>query len=412
MGNHPQSNRYFERTGFNNYKDNRRIKPDFCHAFINNITFPQSLQELKYVYIERCGQYDIEDLITSQETTWTSPRWAMAGDICLFMHAKTANSTISALKTQLVKDKEFYSEADYQELFSWLERGKQLYNNYGGKIFAVAQVIGPAEVFADGSSDVHWGSRLYSDMGKIWLLKQPIDISEFRECVTISNRGAITPVFDKEYRGLKKLILEKNQDPPEYFLDAVVADPETFRINRDNWLRTAPQYIHSFIYEKQFRLYYVDYFLSALGDIKTIYSECRCIKHGVTDLSRVDNVIRFFGRYLPVEVNLSVPSEYNIVAQVSKYCNDDEVFLDKMETRGISREFLYYNHVLIIDTQNLFLYDDRTGIVEDLYDLGDIHTMDDIVAFREKLSKVILSEYEPVNQYSRRKTHHLINNGS
>ena len=401
--NKSRENHYFERTGTNSYRDNRRYKPEYCHVFINNISFPQSLEEIKDIYIDERGCYDIEDLVESNETTWTSPKWAMAGDVCLFMHAKTASSTISRLKTELMRSKDFYSETDYKELLSWLEKGKRLYNKYGGKIFAVAQVIGPAEEDKGSNGGVHWSSRIYSDMGMIWLLEHPIDISQFREYVVVSNRGAITPVLGKEYSGLKGLILEYNQNPPEYFVNAVAADAEMSRINRESWLRTAPQFLHSFIYEKQFRLYYVDYFLSTLGDIKTIYSECRCVKKGVTDLSRVDNVIKFCGRYLPVEVKLSVPFEYNIVAQVSKYCNDDEVFLDKSEARGVKTEYLYHNHVLIIDTENLFLYDDRTGVIEDIYDLSDIHTIDDITSFREMLFGMLASEYEPIKQHLRQR---------
>ena len=76
-------NRYrFEKTGPNRYIDNRRIKPEYCHAFINNIAFPKSLEEIKDYYIAERGMYDIEDLLASEETCWTAPRWAMRGDHC------------------------------------------------------------------------------------------------------------------------------------------------------------------------------------------------------------------------------------------------------------------------------------------------------------------------------------------
>ena len=122
--------------------------------------------------------YDIEDLLASEETCWTAPRWAMMGDVCLFMHAKTANSTISSLKTELVKSRRYYSDADYQELSSWLDRGKELHKKYGGKIFAVARVLdSPGEDAETESNEyIHWGSRLYADMGEIWFLQEPVDI--------------------------------------------------------------------------------------------------------------------------------------------------------------------------------------------------------------------------------------------
>ena len=105
----------------------------------------------------------------------------MMGDVCLFMHAKTANSTISSLKTELMKNRHYYSDADFQELSSWLDRGKELYKKYGGKIFAVARVFDSPEEYFDSEPNeyIHWGSRLYADMGEIWHLQEPIDISEF-----------------------------------------------------------------------------------------------------------------------------------------------------------------------------------------------------------------------------------------
>ena len=249
-----RNNLFFELTDQNIYIDHRRIVPTYCHAFINNISFPTTLEEIKLVVIEECGQYDIEYLRSSQEVSWTSPRWAMAGDICFFMHAKTANSTISGLKTELRNNRFFYSESDYQELMSWLDKGKQLHKQFGGKIFAVAKIISPAEQDTDDERPIHWNTRTYSDMGSIWLLNEPIDISLFRHYVTVSNRGAITPVFGKEYRDLQRLIVDKNPNPPDYFMSAIAADAETSKINRHNWLRIAPSYRHSFIYEKQFRI--------------------------------------------------------------------------------------------------------------------------------------------------------------
>ena len=395
-------NRYYiEKIDSNTYVDNRRIKPEYCHAFINNIAFPKSLEEIKEVYFEE-GRYDIEALLAAEETCWTAPRWAMMGDVCLFMHAKTANSTISSLKTELMKNRHYYSDADFQELSSWLDRGKELYKKYGGKIFAVACVFDSPEEYFDSEPNeyIHWGSRLYADMGEIWHLQEPIDISEFKKYVAVSNRGAITPVYGEEYAGLKKLILEKNQDPPEYFISSVASDAESSRINRFNWLKIAYKYRHSLIYEKQFRLYYVDYFLSALGDIKTIYSECRCIKHGVTDLSRMDNVIRFYRRYLPVEVKLAVATD-TIATQVTKYCNDDVVYLDTAEKREVRGDRFYNNHVLLIDVDNIFLYDDRTGTVDKICNLDDIRTEEDIRVFREKLAEMLLSEYPELEKERR-----------
>ena len=397
MSNVYHDNRYrnkyrIEKTESNEYIDNRRIKPEYCHVFINNISFPKSLEEIKDFYIKECGRYDIEDLLDSEVTTWTAPRWAMRGDVCLFMHAKKSRIIIPGLKTELIKNKSNYSDADFQLLYEWLERGKELYKKYGGKIFAVAQVLDGPEEQSNDSEILHWNSRLYADMGNIWHLQEPIDISEFKKYVTLSSRGAITPVYGREYDNLKHLIIENNQGAPEYFVSSVASDVESSKINRYNWLRVSYKLRHSFIYEKQFRTYYVDYFLSALGDRRTIYSECRCVKQRVTDTSRMDNVIRFYRRYLPVEVKLNL-SIGSIASQVTKYCNDDVVYLDAHEKTEVSGERFYYNHVLLIDVDNIFLYDDRTGTIDQICNLDDICTEEDIKLFREKLFEILSNKY-------------------
>ena len=110
-------------------------------------------------------------------------------------------------------------------------------------------------------------------------------------------------------------------------------------------------------------------------------------------MSRVDNVIRFQGRYLPVEVKLSVPCEIDLPGQVTKYCNDTTVYLTKDEKRSADGTLFFYNHVLVIDTNNLFLYDDRTAVVEDICNLDSIRTIGDIKDFRIKLADMLVGEY-------------------
>ena len=70
-------------------------------------------------------------------TTWTSPKWAKIGDIVFFMHAKTAKSTITKLRTQLLNKKDNISTDKFELLYDWINIGLDLYKQYGGKIFAV-----------------------------------------------------------------------------------------------------------------------------------------------------------------------------------------------------------------------------------------------------------------------------------
>ena len=115
----------------------------------------------------------------------------------------------------------------------------------------------------------------------------------------------------------------------------------------------------------------------------------------------MDNVIRFFQRYLPVEVKLNLSPD-SIVTQVTKYCNDDAIYLDSAEKREVSGKLFYNNHVLLIDVDNIFLYDDRTGAVNLIYDLDEIRTEEDIIVFREKLAEILLCEYPELNDREKR----------
>ena len=189
------------------YVDRRVLKPTYIHVFINNISFPKTLDELRYFIYEN-GQYNVEDVLHCSEVEWTVPRWAVEGDVCLFMHSEYAFSTISALKSELVRKKDKYNPQDYDLMMEWLEHGKALHKKYGGKVFAIAEVIGSPEVIVDfgNSEQLHWSSKVYAIMGNICVLENPIDISEFRDFIFVSRQSAITQIFGQEYAQLKKII--------------------------------------------------------------------------------------------------------------------------------------------------------------------------------------------------------------
>ncbi|MBR1457773.1 MAG: hypothetical protein IJ595_00135 [Oscillospiraceae bacterium] len=99
----------------------------YVQAYISNISFPTSLDEV-YSYahlfnmemILGCDFYNLlndenymdfgnVEKYESRKTEWTAPKWCKDGDIVLFMHSKTANARISAMKTQLLSNRSRYS---------------------------------------------------------------------------------------------------------------------------------------------------------------------------------------------------------------------------------------------------------------------------------------------------------------
>ena len=307
----------------------------YVQAYISNISFPTSLDEV-YSYahlfnmemILGCDFYnllndenymDLDNIekYESRRTEWTAPKWCKGGDIVLFMHSKTANSRISAMKTKLLSNRSCYTNDAFWIMMNALTRAKKIYEIYGGKIFAIGRINGSPVYDPADTDQQHWKSKIYAPIDDIFLLEKPIDISEFHTEIMVSRQSSITPVFGEQFTYLKKLILKKNPIVEEYFKESVAEPVPLTSINDENWLNVVNKFRHSFFLEIQFRTFYVDRFLKYLGDTKSFFRECVCIKNGVPT-SYVDNVIKFGGIYLPVEVKLSVDAERDIFAQLRK----------------------------------------------------------------------------------------------
>ena len=363
-------------------------KSRYVQSYIANIAFPNPLDVLIETWINERGIYDIEALLDNNEyITWTAPRWAKVGDIVFFMHAKSARIRISASRTELRKRKEEFSEDKYNEISQWLDRGKDLYKKYGGKIFAVSRVV-KNPIYDELDENTQWGSHIYAEMDDRWILDEPIDLKEFRDFIQVSRQSSITPIYGNEYENLKKLIIAKNPNAPDFFLRSIATPIPLSRIDRENWLRVTYDYRRCFFLEQQFRVFYVDYFLRTLGDRKTFFRECRCRKKGIPD-SFVDNIIRFNGKYLMIEVKLNIDSEKDIIGQVQKYCKDDAVYLDSGLENPVDMELVYRDNVIIIDTESVYLYDDNECTIKVLMPLDDIHEENDIVKLREYLMTLL-----------------------
>ncbi len=360
-------------------------------SFISNISFPKSLEEVLYFQKER-GLFDVEFLKECSKNNimveWTAPKWTKAGDIAFFMHSKTSNSIISRLTTTLNNNKKMYDFYTFQLLKKSLDTGKELYNKYGGKIFALGKVTGGS--FRDSNYELqntlHWKSRIYAPIENVYFLKNPIDITEFSSFIYVSRQSAITPVFGKEFDMLKQIINSKN-DIPEYLEESLSVPIPLMKINKDNWITVSNRYRHSFFLEIQFRTYYVDYLLEILGDKKKFYSECPCIKNYNTCF--VDNVILVSQKYLPVEVKLNIENEKDIIRQVEKYCNVDKLVLDRKNNKIATSEKQVKNNVLIIDTNTIYWYNDLKKSIKPIFYLNSILTVDDIIILREKIVKLM-----------------------
>ena len=133
--------------------------------------------------------------------------------------------------------------------------------------------------------------------------------------------------------------------------------------------------------EKQFRTFYLDYLLTSIGDQKRFFAECRCSKPTIND-SFMDYVIRFNGKYLPVEAKILVNgNEQQIKAQANKYVHNSSIILDN-KGRTITGADCHFGKVLVADTSDLYMYTDSDDSLEPICSLNDLKTADDLPKIR------------------------------
>lgn len=357
----------------------RRFHKKYVEAFINNISVPKSLDELYSFFMDgNDAQILIQDASGTGETNWTVPRWAKRGDIVLFMHAKTARSTLTGLRTKV--------RSTYSPDTQMARRFEQaiadqltFHEKYGGKIFAVGRVNGKPEE-EKKNPITHVKSKVFCDIDSLFLLDEPIDISEFNRFINISRLSAITPLYGDIYERLKEIIVHKNRTPGYFRYSFSTPFPHS-QVNQNNWIQLGLEYRNAFTLEAQFRHCYVDYLLKELGDQKTIYMECSCYK-GTNPATFVDNVIRFDKKLLPVEVKLNIRLESNLEGQCEQYCGLDRLVLDKHSGREAALNRVINDKVLVIDTYAVYMFSVVTKKIEFLFDLSDLKSKEDIRTLR------------------------------
>lgn len=349
-------------------------KYNYVSAFINNVSFPQTIEQLLDV-INIKGCYDIEHLMYEAEedgwVCWTSSRNSIIGDVVLFFHAKSAIQKIKRLEN-IVKtlDSDIY---DIELLLEWLERAKELYLLYGAKIFAIGRISSRPEREDDLEFDKYWGSRIYANVEDLYILENPIGFDEFNSFIYLARQSAITPLPSKEFEQLKGVIQSKNPEVPKWFLESKIGDCKLSKVNQNNFIELTKDYRKRFPLEISFRSYYVDYFLKALAGNK-VYKECICssVEH---PLARVDNVFEYNGKKILLEVKLNVDLEKDLISQLNQYVGAECVYLDEYKIDGITD--FEKDYMFVIDVYSVYKY--SGGVLIKLFDLDEIKCKEDII---------------------------------
>lgn len=358
-------------------------KNDFVNAHINNISFPKTIEQLEeFIYEHGC--YNVEDVINEAVggyTIWTVPRSSVVGDIVLYFHAKTAIQWIRKLET-VTKTLDTNTH-DIPLILEWLKRARDLYDLYGGKIFAIGRVSSRPEIEDEYSTPYHWSGRIFADIKDLYILENPIDISEFNSFILVSRQSAITPLPSKEFEGLKQIIISNNPSVPEYFIDSKIGDYNLSRINQNNFFEITNSYRTRFPLEISFRSYYVDYFLKALSG-KNVYRECQCYSLQ-TPLARVDNVFEFNSKKILLEVKLNIELESDLFSQLNQYIKADYIHLSNDSNECITdfeKRFMF-----VIDVYSVYKYIVADNKLVKAFDLDDIKDKNNVIV---KMKEAVL----------------------
>ena len=359
----------------------------YIQAFVINNSFEKSLDEL-LANMKYRGKLLVEELFEESYTSWTAPRWCKSGDIAFFMYGKTANATISRLRNEFYSTRSNYSKREQRLLSEGLQRGEDLYKRIGGCIFAFARVNGNNEyVKPERDSNAHWRNAIYAPMDNITALSHPIHIDTFRSFLEIARQKTISPVLGDAFEKLQHLICQNNTVP--IFFTKLHSTPKPFKdMNESNWISYGKEVRRYVFREEGFRRYYVDFLLRQLGDRKTIYRECGCYKTAGNP-PRVDNIIVFEGKYLPVEVKLSIYNEPDLPGQVRQYCHLRELDLGNGKMITNPDPQMYSNNVLIIDTDNIYLYEYDKHKIRWIFDLNELQDDSQILLLRSTISHEI-----------------------
>ena len=242
----------------------------YVQAFICNFTFDSTIEDLIITVDD--NHFLVDDVLQYSENEWTVPKWAKKDDVVMFMFAKTAIQKIVRIRAEYSRNKDMYTRDEQQKIEYGINHGLELYKKYGGKIFAIGRVDGEPFYEKFIAENQHWKGRIYASILDVFTLEKPIDISEFNSFILVSRQSSITGIFGNDYDRLKQIIMSKN-NCPKYLTNSKSTPLPLKEINDNNWLELSNLYRRQFFLEKQFRTFYVDYFLKQISDDKKIYME-------------------------------------------------------------------------------------------------------------------------------------------
>lgn len=351
-------------------------------AYILNISGIQTIEELREM-VNNGYAHTVEHSILmgqNEVSHWTAPKWIMTGDIVFFYHAITANQHTKRLRKQ-IKNGDF---EDSKKLLEYLDYCDSLYEKYGGKIYAAGIVSDSAYYSDSGWEHPHFKTRIFAPIENIVNFDYPLSSKQFNDFLPIARQSGVTPVFGNDFMKLKSLILRYNTVP--YLEKCKSVSIPLKDIKKGTWIYSANENRRKYLYEAQFRKYYVDYMLMCLADDNKYMSEVSCIKNSKIS-GRADNCIKFNEKYLFVEVKLNALAEDDVIGQIEQYSRVDSF---KIQNKEIPKDCIHQNNVLIIDINRIYMYDTaQDDTITEVAELDRVKSMMDIRKIKDTMRILI-----------------------
>lgn len=329
----------------------RKANSIYVQSYICSVSFPETiegvLQMVKGNKSKAAWAMDVDTLLNfnaGDSIFWTAPKWITENDVVLFYQTRRALQRTERL---LAIAKAAYPRK--RRLINLLERARRIAEFYSGKIFACASIAGAIERFS--GQNKHFVSPHFAPLKEVYVFDEPLPQDAFADYIRIG-RSTITPLYKREFNGIKKLLSARN-DLPAILRNAVAGGDGFKNVNAKNWISISCAPDAKFIHEAQLRAYFLDYFLNEMKDKgSSVLEECECFR-GAKNTGRADYFVKVFGNWIPVEAKLNIADEKDVLTQVAKYTNVDS-FVPK---KGIRR-----NRTFKIDETRICLLVDKFGI--------------------------------------------------
>jgi hypothetical protein len=289
----------------------------YIQSCITTVSFPESIDDvLAMVERNKAKAKWISDLDIlfnfkdGESVFWTAPKWLTKDDIMFFYHTKRAKLRTTKLLAEA--EQNFPHKIN---LIKLLKRAKETADLYSGSIFACALVSGETKLLE--KQEQHFISSLFAPLRTVHIFDRPLHQEVFADCVKIG-LSTITPLYKKEFNGIRRLLSKQNQIP-NFLQNAALGDNTFKNINANSWRLVSCLPNTEFIHEAQLRAYLLDFFLSEIKDKgSAVLEECECFyEDRIT--GRADYFIKIFGQWIPVEAKLDITREKNLFVQTAKY---------------------------------------------------------------------------------------------